>query len=1156
MKIQRHIGLNSGARAWFIAGLTEETSHLCVIVKNHSIAEELKHDLEFFLSDIPIRTFTGWETIPFEFVSPQLDISATRLAVLDELRNQSSGIIIATAEALMQRVVPPTFFDSLCFTLRPGDLVERSVLEARFAACGFQAVSLVEEVGEVAVHGKVIDFFPALSPAPLRVEFAEGRIAAIRAFDSDSQRSLYPLASARVLPVREWTDGARVSQFQERVDEALERLKERGRALETPAREIARAMGEIRSGTYVPGIELYNGYLCGPLVSFLDYLSPSHRLVVQLENSLKHALDSLWQSVSEREERLAHEHYLIPPKQELFFEPDEILAALGGRSRHVLDQLEDGDEGTGLHSTRTVHRTLHNTELSVRVKSQAGSGEALKPLQSFITTLRRNAFSLCFIVGSASRAERLQRMLLSIDIDARILDLPGQVWLNSPQRYPVVILQGQLSHGFQLPEHYVAFVAEHEIFAERSYRKSGRSKTSLKRLLGSLAQLREGNYVVHVDFGIGLYRGLKHLEVDGGESDFLHIEYADSRLYLPVHNIGKVQKFQAAEGQTPALDKLASTRWVKTKLKVREAVATLAGDLIKLYATRSIAKGWRFEPYGSEDENFAEEFPYDETPDQLSAIKDTLKDLASERPMDRLVCGDVGFGKTEVAVRAAFKCFQHGRQTAVLVPTTILAEQHKRTFTNRFSHTTARVGAVSRFYSSEQNRRTLADLQSGNLDIVVGTHRLLSRDVVFKDLGLLIIDEEHRFGVKQKERLKSLRANVDILTLTATPIPRTLHMSLLNIRDISVISSPPHDRRLIRSYVASFDETLIRDAIMRELQRGGQSFFVHNKVNSIDAVTARLQALIPEGRFRYAHGQMSETQLEDIMQQFLDHEIDVLVCTTIIESGIDIPNANTMLIDRADQFGLAQLYQLRGRVGRSDRQAYAYFLIPKSRKLGNEAHRRLKALQALDDLGMGFNLALRDMEIRGAGNLLGKEQSGNVLAIGFELYSKILQEAVLNLKGEEPSIREMVDPEIKLGVRAYIPEHYVPDVSERLILYQRFAGIESEEETDTLLSEVQDRFGPFDRETRNLAEIMRLRCILRSFGVVKLELHHARLVVGFSPNAPVDASKILQLVKKHPDQYRFSKHLTLSVAWPTAVSNPAEIIEPLRELLVSIRSES
>ncbi|MCB0311499.1 MAG: DEAD/DEAH box helicase, partial [Bdellovibrionales bacterium] len=577
--------------------------------------------------------------------------------------------------------------------------------------------------------------------------------------------------------------------------------------------------------------------------------------------------------------------------------------------------------------------------------------------------------------------------------------------------------------------------------------------------------------------------------------------------------------------------------------------ATLAGDLIKLYAARSIAQGWRFEPFGAEDERFADSFAFDETADQLKAIEETMQDMASERPMDRLICGDVGFGKTEVAIRAAFKCLQHARQVAVLAPTTLLVEQHCETFTKRLSGYPYRVAALSRLRSSAEKKAILDDLAQGKIDVIVGTHRLLQRDVRFQDLGLFIVDEEHRFGVKQKEKLKQAKRSVDVLSLTATPIPRTLHMSLLGIRDISVISTPPQDRRVIRTYLANHDQALIRDAILREIKRAGQIFYLHNRIDDIELVCSELTKLVPEARFSFAHGQMNEKQLEKIMLAYLRKEFDVLVSTTIIESGLDIPNANTMIIDRADRFGLAQLYQLRGRVGRSERQAYAYLLIPEARKLGAEAQQRLKALQALDDLGLGFNLAIRDLEIRGAGNLLGKEQSGNVLLVGFELYTRILKETVLNLKGELDLI-ESLDPEVKISINAFIPEFYIPDVQERLLLYQRLAAARSADEINELYFEIEDRFGPVPQEVANLAELMRIRALCRQAGIEKAEFRPNKASFAFTPQAPIKRETLVKFLKESPQSFRLSSAGLLTVSIEEDISkDPAALYNWTSHLL-------
>ncbi len=1126
----RYTGLYGSARSWLVSRLIQEHRHLCVICKNRKSAEELVSDLSFFERKKPIFLFTGWETIPFESVSPQIDVSATRLAIQRELQKGQPSIIVFPIDAIIQRVMPKEFLAALCRQVRVGDSAIKEELAELLKISGYQPVSLCEEIGDTTIHGSVIDVFIALNKKPVRLFFEGERITSIKSFDPNTQRTLEDLEEIEIIPAKEITPYKTHPNFQNLLSSAIDRIHTRGQMLDTPTRELNEAILAVSEGVSYPGIELLEAIAQDTRISIFDYLPADSTIVMDEELAISQALDSIYDNIAERHDRLVQEHYLIPKVNQQYLSPEEYALCLGKYEIHSAGYLDILSSEDLSENPPKIIRSKANTELSTRLKTGVGTGHAMKPLADFIRKVRRRDWQVCFSVGSKARAEKLYQTLLSINIEARIPDISASEWLNSPRRYPVVILQGNLTDGFQLDDEKLVFISENEVFAEKSFRKTSHTKLSLKRLMGSLAQLSEGDCVVHVDYGIGLYHGLKHLDIEGEESDFLHIEYADSVLYLPVQNIGKVQKFVAQEGQKPTLDKLGSTRWIKTKQKVKESVASLAGDLIKLYATRSVARGWRFEPYGAEDERFAEDFPYDETPDQDAAIKETLRDMSTEKPMDRLVCGDVGFGKTEVALRAAFKCLQHTRQVAVLVPTTILAEQHYNTFKKRFADYPAKVAVISRFQSPADNKKTLSDLANGELDLIVGTHRLLSKDVVFKDLGLVIIDEEHRFGVKQKEKLKALKKQVDVLTLTATPIPRTLHMSLLGIRDISVISTPPTDRRLIRTYLATWDETLVRDAIIRELQRGGQCFFLHNRVQSIDLVCSQLSQLVPEARFAFAHGQMSEKQLEPIMERFLKQEIDVLVSTTIIESGIDIPNANTIIIDRADACGLAQLYQLRGRVGRSNKQAYCYFLVPKARKLGVEAQKRLKALQSLDDLGLGFNLALRDMEIRGVGNLLGREQSGNVIAVGYELYSKILKEAVLNLKGEEIELKETIDPEIKLGINAYIPQDYIPDISERLVLYQRFSAIDHSREADNLLEEVEDRYGTVNQEARNLIELMRLRSLLRRNGVVKAEAKNERLILSFSPAAPVDLNKLMELTKKQPDKYRFGKNLTLSVA--------------------------
>lgn len=1143
--VTRAIGLPGSAGAYYIATVARDHARSLIVAPSRKVAEELCDDLRFFLGPEQVLFLPGWESLPLEPVSPSVDTSADRIRAIHALCSDQRVVVVTSADTLIQRIIPPQEVRALSLSITVGVPLVREELVAQLLDSGFTPSKSVQDVGDFAAKGAVIDLFPSTEPRPIRLEVLEGRVTHIRSFDPESQRSVSELHSVHILPVREFS--LALSQVYSSVT-IEQRLRERAAHTETHAREVEKILLAIKNREEYPGIELAQFIAHPSLPTVLDVLLPETVVCVVDTYQCQHSIEEFFASAKERAERLAHDQHLIPTADEIYLDPDMLIRELSFRTNHEISAVAPPDSTSSVINVRAES----TADLATRMRTQIGSGAAFAPLKAFLNEWRQKKYSIGLTVGSPSRAQRLQTILLEIGTDAPIITGTALGWVDSPRRAGVAIIVGHITQGFRIPGgkgsgEKLCFLAENEIFGERSYRSGKAPRVSAKRLLSALALLKEGDFLVHIDYGVGVYRGLKHLTVDGILGDFLHIEYADSNLYLPAHQIGKIQKFVAAEGQNPVVDKLSSTRWARTKQKVRDSIVTLAGDLIRLYASRSVAKGWRFEPQGAEDERFADTFPYDETPDQRKAIEETLRDLATDKPMDRLVCGDVGFGKTEVAIRAAFKCTQHARQVALLVPTTILVEQHRRNFVERFAGYPVAIGAISRFYPAAENAKTLEKLASGELDVVIGTHRLLQHDVHFKDLGLLIIDEEHRFGVKQKERLRSYRANVDVLTLTATPIPRTLHMSLLNIRDISLIQTAPMDRRVVQTYVAERDNSLVRDAIIRELRRDGQAFYLHNRVQNIAVVTQHLAELVPEARFEYAHGQMSETALERIMKRFVDREIDVLISTTIIESGLDVPNANTIIIDRADQFGLAQLYQLRGRVGRGKRQAYAYLMVPHLRSLTGEAHERLKVLQSLDTLGAGFNLAIRDLEIRGAGNLLGKEQSGSVLSVGFDMYCRILQEAVADMKGDEPLLEDTIDPEVRIvGVDAFIPETYVPDIGERLVLYQRLSNIRSDEEAFDLQREIEDRFGPTSIEVDNLMLVMRYRSLLRRHGIVKADVTPHRAALSFSPivllrdgckpthNTRVDGLLALKLVQAEPHRFKFGKGTTLSIYFDKA----------------------
>lgn len=1098
--VRKFGALPGPALSFVLSGLFEIHKKLFVVCQDQRELKRITSELQVFLgSEAPIFRYPDTELLPFESVSPDLTISAERLDTLHRIRHFPSWLTLTTPNALMQRVLPSDLIDLMRIRLSLGMHLDRDRLIAALDLAGFTRVSLVEGVGEFAVRGGVVDAYYSANELPVRIELLGGKITRLKTFNHETQKSIVDIAQIEIGPVREYINLALVPERADLLARVISNLRSRIEELEVPGREISRWIDSISEGRVFPGIELglYSGL--GKLESVTESFTADTSIVFCNHPAIARALDAHSEIIAERAARFAAEHSLIPRESDLYSTAAESLAELARFPTIQLDQLELLDLTDQNSSPHKSIRTASNSDLTLSLRGKVGGQRPFLALSKFIERWRELGFRLAFVIGAESRLARLEEILRSFDLDCKRVHRGALNWIGGSNPYPIVLIEGEIESGLKFLDQKLIVVAEQEIFHERSHRRSGvTTEKTLKRIITALAQLAPGHHVVHEDYGVGLYRGLQEMQIEHIRGEFLQIDYSDSRLYVPVQQIGKLQRFIGVEGSAPELDRLGSNRWTKTKQKVRDSVVALAGDLIKLYALRESLDGFGFEADAVEETQFADGFPYNETPDQLAAIESTLNDMAANKPMDRLVCGDVGFGKTEVALRAAFRCVSRGKQVAVLVPTTILAEQHGSTFAARFARYPVETRVLSRFYPPVKNRETLAGVASGQVDIVIGTHKLLQRNVAFKDLGLLIIDEEHRFGVKQKERLKRYKTQLDVLTLTATPIPRTMHMALLGIRDISAISTPPHDRKLIRTYVATESDVLVRDALIRELQRGGQSFFVHNRVETIAVVCERLAQLVPEARFEFAHGQMSEVELEKIMHRFIERKIDVLCCTAIIESGLDIPNANTIIIDRADTFGLAQLYQLRGRVGRSDRQAYAYLLIPTVRGLGATAERRLKVLQSLDDLGVGFNLALSDLEIRGAGNLLGKEQSGNVIAVGYELYSKILKQTVLNLQGEELPIGEAVDPEVKLGIEAFIPESYLPDISERLVLYQRLAAIRESHEADELREEIVDRFGPLSPEVKNLVEIMRFRGLLRRFGVELARRRENELMLSFS----------------------------------------------------------
>ncbi len=1109
------LGLLGSSGAFLLAALlagSDET--LLVLAADGRQAEQLAADLAFYHGRADdIFLFPHWEIRPYEPLSPHPEIEATRLAALAALHEGRARAVVVTVRALLQRVIPRAVLAGLCDRLLVEEEYQRPALLERLLALGYQPAPLVEERGTFSVRGDILDLYPPTRALPVRLEFFGDYIERMRPFDPASQRSAdTELEELVLLPAREMVlAGAHLERFAAGV-------KERCDALGIPRPQREAVLEEAREGLLSPGRAFLLPLNYGGLDTFFDY-APGGRWVVLDPPAVEQAADQLTAEVREGEERVGRKGELHVPAADLYLSQAEAEARMAGRPRIDFSALEV----FRLREDRQLYRLNVEGNGDIRADlRQEGGGMA--QLAQRLKTWREKGWQVLLVCHQRGQAERLCDLLAPHGL-ALPFDPAASARGMRPGELRLVL--GELAAGLRLPDEKIAVVAEEEIFGQR-VRRRGLAAARAKALLSTLAELKEGDYVVHADHGIARYRGLQHLQMGPVEGDFLHLEYVgEDRLYVPIDRIEKVQKYVGAEGQTPRLDKMGGGAWEKAKVKARAAVEELARDLLKIYARREMAEGFRYSPPDRLFREFEAAFPYEETADQLAAIGEVLSDMESERPMDRLICGDVGYGKTEVAIRAAFKAALDGRQVAVLVPTTVLARQHFETFGERFKGTPVEVEMVSRFRSAAEQKRILERAAAGKIDVLVGTHRLLQRDVRFKNLGLVIIDEEQRFGVTHKERLKKLRAEVDVLTLTATPIPRTLHMGLMGLRDLSVIDTPPVDRLAIRTYVTRFDEELIAEAIRRELRRGGQVFFVHNRVQSIDAMAEYVQTLVPEAKIAVGHGQLGEKALEEVMLGFVEGESNVLVCTTIIESGLDIPRANTMIINRADCFGLSQLYQLRGRVGRSKHRAYAYLLIPGEGTLTREARERLKVLQELTELGAGFRVASHDLELRGAGDLLGGRQAGQIAAIGFEMYTELLEETIHELKGL--AREEKIDPEIRLGLSAFLPEPYVPDPNQRLVFYKKLATAEDEESLYAALDELRDRYGEIPPPAALLLEQMKLRVLMKRLKVELADYDGRQLVFGFHPGTPVPPEKILQRLEDPQGRYRFTPDYRLGV---------------------------
>lgn len=1090
--------LHGSADAYALAqaalALKQQQRMLVVVVADATDGQRLRTEIPWFqgAGDLPnglrCHLLPDWETLPYDAFSPHQDLVSERLATLYEVQSGHCDVLLVPATTALVRMAPPSFLAGYTFFFKQGETLDEARLKTQLTLAGYSHVNQVMSPGEYSVRGGLIDIFPMGSVLPYRLDLFGDAIETIRTFDADTQRSLYPVKEVRLLPGREFPmDEAARSSFRSRWREVFEG---------DPSRSAI--YKDIGNGIASAGIEYYLPLFFEDTSTLFDYLPADATFA--LVGDIDGAIQRFWGDTQSRYKFLKsdRERPLLAPEA-LFLSDENFFALAKPFGRWVIQ-----------HSDAA-------SDLSAPIPNIAVNRRIDDPLTNLRSYLLQSGSRVMICAETNGRRETLQQYFAEYDLPLALCDGYAD-FLGSTQKLMLGV--APLHAGFELPQ--FTFITETELYAG-SGRRIGKKKqegvTQVESMVRDLSELKIGDPVVHINHGIGRYMGLLSMDLGEGETEFLHLEYAkDTKLYVPVSQLHVISRYSGASPEDAPLHALGSGQWEKAKRRAAQQVRDTAAELLNLYARRALRQGHAFEYSAHDYEAFSESFGFEETPDQAAAINAVIKDMTSGKPMDRLICGDVGFGKTEVALRAAFVAVLGGKQVAILAPTTLLAEQHAQTFADRFADWPVKIAELSRFRSGKEITQAIKGMADGTLDIVIGTHKLLSDDIKFSRLGLVIIDEEHRFGVRQKEALKALRAEVDVLTLTATPIPRTLGMALEGLREFSIIATAPQKRLAIKTFVRSEGESTIREACLRELKRGGQVYFLHNEVETIQNRKAMLEALLPEARIAIAHGQMHERDLEKVMRDFVAQRFNILLCTTIIETGIDVPTANTIIMHRADKFGLAQLHQLRGRVGRSHHQAYAYLLVHDVQGLTKLAQRRLDAIQQMEELGSGFYLAMHDLEIRGAGEVLGDNQSGEMHEIGFQLYSDMLNEAVRSLKnGKEPDLAAPLasTTEINLHVPALLPNDYCGDVHERLSIYKRLANCNAQDKIDDLQEELIDRFGKLPDPAKALIETHRLRIAAKSIGIVKIDAHTDSALLQFIPNPPIDAMRIIELIQKN-----------------------------------------
>lgn len=1111
-----------------------------IVTSDATTAQRLMDEIIFFAPDLRCAMFPDWETLPYDTFSPHQDLISERLATLWRIqqRDKETGadVVIVPATTALYRLAPPGFLAGYTFHFKVKQKLDETRLKAQLTLAGYSHVTQVVSPGEYAVRGGLIDLFPMGSAVPYRVDLFDDEIDSIRTFDPDSQRSLYPVPEVRLLPGREFPMD----------DDARAKFRSRWRELLDGDPTKSRIYKDMGNGVATAGIEYYLPLFFEETATVFDYLGKDATVV--LHGDLEPAFQRFWQDTKDRYRlvRDAPDRPALPPES-LFLGAEQFYARANDYAQLAI--------------RATVEDVADNAQFQ-KLGEMAVVRGAEDPLAKFKSHVRNTAHRVLVLAESEGRRESLLDFLRASSVSPPAFDSLEDFQASDEK---LGIATAALNTGFSWLEEGIDFVTETELFAAgatvRRRNKKQEQVSDVEALIKDLSELNVGDPVVHSAHGIGRYRGLINMDLGQGTNadgtpllqEFLHLEYADkATLYVPVSQLHLISRYTGVSAEEAPLHKLGSGQWEKAKRKAAEQIRDSAAELLNIYARRAAREGHAFRYSPGDYETFANDFGFEETADQRAAIHAVIQDMISPRPMDRLVCGDVGFGKTEVALRAAFIAVTGGKQVALLAPTTLLAEQHYQTLVDRFAKWPVKIAEMSRFRSGKEITAAVKGLADGTVDIVVGTHKLLGQDVKFERLGLLIIDEEHRFGVRHKEAMKAMRAEVDVLTLTATPIPRTLGMALEGLRDLSVIATAPQRRLAIKTFVRSENNGVIREAVLRELKRGGQVYFLHNEVETIQNRREKLEEILPEARIAVAHGQMPERELERVMKDFIAQRHNLLLCSTIIETGIDVPTANTIVMSRADRFGLAQLHQLRGRVGRSHHQAYAYLMVPDIEGLTKQASQRLEAIQQMEELGSGFYLAMHDLEIRGTGEVLGENQSGNMLEVGFQLYNEMLGEAVASLKaGREPDLLSplSVTTEINLHAPALLPNDYCGDVHLRLSFYKKLATAKNTDQIDALLEEIVDRFGKLPAQAQTLIDVHRLRVIARPYGVVKVDAAPGAISITFKKDPPIDSMAIMQLIQKN-------RHIRLAgndkLRIERELENPKDRAQLVRDVLRSL----